>query len=357
MRRKTIQVVLIAFLLLGAGSPIFGGEKITLKNRATLSVEYDDNVYKAGNGIEADFLGRAYYDFNLNLFPTFNNIFLINYKGGLKKYFKIKQQDTLVNLFRLGYTNTSIKSSFFGVDGSWKIRNIRKGDEDYNKLVLEGFAGREFGKGIIGQFRGGYTRFDFKTYNYYDYWFHRYGFLLQKHFGTSFNFAVQYFFQEKLFPFNAYRNLGSETEDVFLAEIDEKRHDILHEPALYLQYSKWLLVEFSYLMQINESNSYGDSYYNHRLSLSLSKMIFKNTNIHLFAVTQFRDSYEKVLIPHSYSIEEDDENYNSLAIKISHKFNKYISVEGGYSRFWTAYSSQDLNFRKNLYSVGVAVNF
>ena len=356
MIRKTISIVLVWLALLAIGPPALA-DKVFVKNRATLSAEYDDNVYKASRDVEGDFLGRLYYDFRLNAYPTVNNLILLNYQGGLKKYASIDSQDTLVNLIKLGYTNASLGNTFLGAETSLKVRNIRSQDEDYTKFITEAYAGRDFGQGITGQIRGGYTRFDFRTYNFYDYWHQRYGFALQKSFGPSFNFAFQYFFQEKHFPFNAFENVGSETGDVFLAEKREKRKDVLHEPAVFLQYSRWLLVDFSYLMQINESNSYGDSYYNHRFSLSLSKTLFKGTNLHLFGITQFRDSYESVLIPHSYSIEEDDENYNSVAAKISQKFTDYLSMEFGYSRYWTSYSSRDLNFVKNLYSLGLAVSF
>jgi hypothetical protein len=304
-----------------------------------------------------DFLARLYYDLRLNLYPNYDNIFLLNYQGGAKKYFEIDDQDTLINLARFGYTNTNLKNTFLGTDAWLKIRKIRSGEEDYNKLIWDVFAGHEFGKGVTGQLRGGYARFDFKTYNYYDYWLQRYGVIVQKSYGTTLNLSVQYFFQEKHFPFAAYENFGTETDEVFLTETNKKRTDVLHEPAVFLQISKWLLVDFVYLFQINQSNSYGDSYYNHRLSLSLSKAILKDTNLHLFGVAQFRDSFEKVLIPHSYSIEEDDENYNSVAAKVTHRFTDWVSLEVGYSRYWTTYSSRDLNFVKNLYSIGAAFNF
>lgn len=362
MKRRTIGIflALLVPLLLRAtvsADTLFADGKVVLGNRATLSFEYDDNVYKSQKNVEDDGLARLYYDLKLNFYPNVENILLVNYQGGAKKYFQIEEQDTLVNLFRLGYTNRSLENSFLGTDASFKMRNIRSGEEDFNKLIAELYAGHEFEKGIVAQIRGGYTLFDFQTYDYYDYWLHRYGLIVQKSFGTSFNFAVHFFFQEKHFPFNAYNNLESKTDDVFLSLSNRKRRDILFEPALFIQFYKWLLFDFSYTMQINQSNSYGDSYYNHRLSVGLSKTIFKNTNLHLFGVAQFRDSNEKVLIPHSYSIEEDDENYNTVAAKLSHRFTDYVSLEVGYSRYWTAYSTRDINFVKNLYSVGVAFNF
>jgi hypothetical protein len=332
-------------------------DKVSLSNRTSLSAEYDDNVFKASDDVEGDFLGRLFNDFRFHAYPTANNALLLNHQFGIKKYIEIDQQDTLINLARLGYTNTSIDNSFLGVEASLKVRNIRSGEEDYNKAIIEGFAGHEFGAGVTGQVRGGYTRFDFRSYNFYDYWLQRYGFVLQKTYGPQLIFGVHYFFQEKHFPFNAFENFGSESGGVFLIEKGERRLDVLHEPAVFLQASYWLLADFSYLLQINQSNSYGDSYYNHRFTLGLSKAIAKKTHLHLIGVAQLRDSSESVLIPHSYSIEEDDENYNSVALKITHRFTDVISMDVGYSRYWTSYSSRELNFVKNLYSIGVSASF
>lgn len=353
---KIIGIVVLIFFMAQAGVAV-ADDGLFLKNRATLSFEYDDNVYKSNRDEEGDFLGRLYYDFRLNYFPTVNNQLSCNYQGGVKKYIETIDQDTLVNQIKLGYTNFSIDKSYLGTESTLKIRNIRSAQEDYNKFIGDLFAGHEFGKGINGEIRGGYTRFDFKSYNYYDYWLQRYGFNLQKSFTAKYLFAVQYFLQDKHFPFYAYTNVGSETGDVFLGETDEKRRDTLHEPALMFRFSGWLLLDFSYLLQINQSNSYGDSYYNHRFTLGMSKAVMKNTHLHLLAIAQFRDSSEEVLIPHSYSIEEDDENYNSVRAKVSQRITDYLFAEVGYSRYWTTYSSRDLNFVKNLYSIGLAVNF
>ena len=355
--RRCMLLLIVVVAVFATGPPGWAQGKVAFKNRAIIYSEYDDNVYKSPEDPEGDFLGRLYYDMRLHLYPNRDNTIALNYQGGAKKYIEFDDQDTLVNLIRLSYTNTDIRNTFLGVEGSMKFRNIRSGEEDYNKLITEAYAGYHFGQETVLQVRGGYTRFDFASYNFYDYWLQRYGILLQKGFGPSYSFGFNYFFQEKNFPFPAFVNAGTESGAVFLKEGDRNRRDVLHEPSVYFRMVRWLLVDVSYLLQINQSNSYGDSYYNHRFSLGLAKNLFKNTNVHVIGVAQIRDSYQEVLIPHSYSIEEDDENYNSVRAKVSHKFTDWFSLEVGYSRYWTTYSSRDLNFIKNNYSIGAGFTF
>ena len=79
MIRKTLVILLLMLSLSGLWDPCFA-QKVYLKNRASLSADYDDNVYKASRDQEGDFLGRLYYDFKLNYFPTTNNLLSFNYQ-------------------------------------------------------------------------------------------------------------------------------------------------------------------------------------------------------------------------------------------------------------------------------------
>ena len=150
---------------------------------------------------------------------------------------------------------------------------------------------------------------------------------------------------------------GPEGTEGFLFLSSKKRIDNLHELTMRVQYNRWLVAKVSYTFQINDSNSYGDSYYNHRLMVALSKGIFQRTNLHLLGIFQFRDSSDPVLNPHSYDVEEDDENLNSVTFKISQGILDWLALELKYSRYWYEYSSWRFDFQKNLYSLGIGFKF
>lgn len=357
-----LRVTLVVFSLVGLTAGSVWAE-VNLSNLASVSFEYDDNVYLAGRDLTSDGLGRIFCDFGVHWAPTPAHLLYGAYEFGGKLYINESEQDTAINQLQLGYTNYSISSVYIGGLASGKLRNVRDGQEDYFKLITEAFAGKRFGSSFNAEINAEYSQFDFRNFNYYDYWTQAYGMQLRYDHERIWTLGTGYQFSRKTFPFNALQNVGPEEGNVLLLESDERRLDTLHEVHLFGRYQTILfdrvpfLLNGSYLLQINDSNSYGDSYINHRFMLGLSQDLFEGTNLHILGIFQLRDSSEKVLIPHSYSIEEDDENYNQVQVRITHGFTNYLRAFVGYSRYWTIYEHDELNFVKNLYALGLTVSF
>ncbi|MDP8224867.1 MAG: hypothetical protein P9L99_16020 [Candidatus Lernaella stagnicola] len=344
---------------LGAGAAWAGD--VDLKNRASLSAEYDDNVYKANRDLTADFLGRLFYDFGLNWRITPNNIWLTNYQLGGKLYAQETEEDTIINQLQLGYTNYSIRTVQMGVQGSAKLRNIRSAEEDYLKFIGRAFVGKRFIDSIYAGIHAQYSEFDFRGSDYYDYWTQLYGAEFRYDFKRTFSVGAGYNYERKTYPFNALRNIGE--ENILLVERDDKRKDNLNEVRASVRYQTAFferlpfMTTLTYTYQNNASNSYGDAYDNHRVTVGLSQYVLEDTSVHFVGTFQFRDSKEKVLIPHSYSIEEDDENYNQIQARLTHSFTEYFSLYGSYQRFWSNFDHDRLSFVRNLYALGITFRF
>jgi hypothetical protein len=357
---RNISLLLVAvFALAHFACPLTlnADQAVKWENQAVILAEYDDNVYKVVNDIAGDFLARIFFDSKLTLPTKYDGNVTMGYTLGAKVFAQETAQDTLINQFLLRAVNRSWATSYLGGDGRVKFRNIRDGDEDYNKLNLNAFAGHYFAQGVSGEAQVGYTRFDFKTYDFYDYWMQHFGFQVKKAFSRDFRFGVYYTFEDKHFPFNAYENVATTGGNVFLKETGERRNDTLQEIGVFFTGTRYVLCNFRYSLQINNSNSYGDGYYNHRLRLTLSKSLTEKTNAHLLAIANFRDSYEEVLIPRSFSIEEDDENYNQVLVKLNRQLSDNVWLETRYGRLWSQYSVRRFKFNKNTYSLGLSINF
>lgn len=337
--------------------------EMRLSHLASLSLEVDDNVYQANRNPVTDVLGRLFYDFSFNWFPTTSNLFLAEYQLGGRMYSSEHDKDALINKLQLGYTNYSIPTVYFGLSTTGKLRNIRDGREDYLKLIGEAFAGKRFGQSVNAELRAAYSEFDFHEFDYYDYVKQSYGAQLRYDYLRSFSVGAGYRFEQKAYPFDAFENVGAEGGNVLLVAGDDNRVDSLHEISTFGRYQTLLfernafLINLSYTYQFNESNSYGDSYNNHRVIFGLSQDLVAGTNLHLLGIFQMRDGREKVSIPHSYSIEDDDENFNQVHVRLTHNFNEYLRLQASYSRFWSQYEHERLNFVKNLYALGLAVSF
>ncbi len=336
---------------------LHAGQSLKWENQAVVLAEYDDNVYKVVNDIEGDFLARVFFDSKLTLPSDGPNGVTFGYTLGAKKFASEISQDTIINQFLVRAVNRSLAKTYFGGEGRLKFRNIQDGDEDYNRLDLDGFAGHYFAPGVSGEAHAGYTRFDFKTYDFYDYWTQRFGLQMKKAFSAQLLLGFYYTFEDKHFPFNAYENVATSGGSVFLKETDEQRNDTLQEIGMFITSAHWILCNFRYTLQINNSNSFGDGYYNHRMRLTLSKSLTENINAHLLAIANIRDSYEEVLIPRSFSIEEDDENYNQILVKLNRQLSENVWLEARYGRLWSQYSVRRFRFNKNTYSFGLSVNF
>ncbi|MCB1152274.1 hypothetical protein KDL45_01400 [bacterium] len=359
MMRRLILVGLLGAVIALAGPTGVRAEGVAVRstNHAALRAEYDDNVKKLVRDPDADFLARVFFDTNWDIFLNPTNVFTAAYTLGAKKYAEIDDEDTLINQLMLRYYNADIGNTYLGGDANFKLRNVRDEQEDYNKLILRAFAGHDFNAGVNAEANASYTRFDFATSDFYDYWTQGFGVQLRKTFSHRLATGASYAMEDKNYPVLAFEQIPGADGQLFLQRKDELRQDLLTELGMFVTSNYYLLVNFAYTLQINNSNSYGDTYYNHRLRLGLSKALTDDLNVHLFAVANFRDSYEEVLIPHSYSVEEDDENNNQLIAKLNRRITGDWWFELRYARYWSTYSNRQFNFTKNIYSVGVSTSF
>ncbi|MBZ0271038.1 hypothetical protein K8I61_03310 [bacterium] len=360
MRRspaRTVAAFAVASLVLGFLTAPAAAESPALRATATVLAEYDDNVRKVVNDREADFLARVFLDARLGLGLSDNNRVAASYALGAKKFLELDDEDTLINQLGIRLTNTSLGATYLGGEAIGKLRNVRDGQEDYNKLIGRAFVGHHFAPDVTGEIFAGYSRFDFRTYDFYDYWTQSVGAQTVKRFSRDIHLGLHYTLEDKHYPFFAYESFRSSTGDVFLREGDDLRQDTLHEVGFFLTSPRFILVTFGYDFQINDSNSYGDIYYNHRLRLTLSRSLTDDLNAHVFAIANFRDSYQEVLIPHSFSVEEDDENFNQAIAKLNYRIAEHLWLEARYGRFWSLYSVRQFNYTKNTYALGLTAGF
>jgi hypothetical protein len=348
-------------VLLAAGPATAGPGTVELSHRASVSIEYDDNVYKTHRDLVADGLGRLFYDFGLNWYITPNNLWQTNYQLGGKAYFQETDKDALINQLQLGFTNSSVPMLQLGVDAAAKLRNTLDSEEDYLKYQGRAFAGVRPVEAFYLELHAAYDEFDLRQSTLYDYWNQQYGLEMRCDYQRIFSIGVNYDFNRKTYYYNANRNIGGGAP--ILEPTTYRRADNLHEAGLSFSYQTTLfeslpfLATAAYLYQYNDSNSYGNSFDNHRLLLSLSQYVHQDTSVHLLGTVQIRNGKEKVLLAPNYAVEETDDNYNQLAVRLNHDFTDNIGIFGGYHRYWSSYPDDQFNFEKNLYTVGAKFSF
>jgi len=363
IRRCTRWLVAALLLAAALGPPPARAGETDVSNRVAVSLEYDDNVYNTHRLPKGDELGRLFYDFGLNWYMTPNNLWLTNYDLGGRLYFHEDPEDALINQLMLGYTNYSIPTVQFGATLTGKLRNIRSAEEDYLKTIARAFAGVR----IVDMFYVGahaeYSQFNFRAFRGYDYWTERAGGEARYDWGRAFSVGLGYDYEQKTFPYyRALKNIGTATNAV-LIESAAARVDDLNEASLQLRYQHTFLEElpflgtFSYMYQNFDSNSYGDTYGNHLISLGLSQYATPNLSLHFLGVFQVLGAHQKLVIPFNYAVEEGDENFSQLEARVNYEFVEHLSVYAAFRRYWTTYPNDPFNFVKDLYAIGFSASF
>ena len=354
MKPRRFAAAAVLFCLILPGTVL---AQVQLANSVSLSADYDDNVFNAADHPEDDFLLRLFYSLDLDYPANKANLLYFRYRLGAKKYLNLISEDALINLGQFGYEYRGFTRQSVGAEVEAKLRNTRSTNDDYYKLIATGHWSYNFPMNFLLRLQGVYSQFDYRRYHYFDYWSQQYSLDLRKYFGYEFSAGFDYALQNKQYPTKAYTNIGSKNTGQILALSTRNRVDNEHDLTALAEYSGWLLAKFSYTFQINDSNSYGESYYNHRLVLALSKGIFKRTNVHLLGILQFAKSRDRVLLPHVFQIEEEDEDLSSVAFKVSQGILDWLSIEAQYSRYWDQLGYGRPVFQKDLYSLGVSMKF
>jgi hypothetical protein len=349
-------LAILAALVVVSAAPAAADDRVTLAHLLAATVDYDSNVFDSVNRPEHDFLARLFYDFRFDFAPKPAHALTLGAQVGAKKYFAFARQDTLVTLVRVGYAFRGLPATVLGVDVEGKMRWVRDGDEDYGKAIASAYAQHSFEQRFRLRADGEAAWFDVRRYDYFDYWYQRYGLALGKGFGEVVDLELHYAFRHQGFPIPAYTNLGTR-DAVLLRESGRRRADNLHEVGADLMVTKWLLARAGYAFQVNASNSYGDSYYNHKVTVALSKAILDPLSMHALFILQVRDAVDPVLIPATLQVEETDESLSQITGKLAYRVTEWVSLEGKYSRFWSQYVGEDLDFVKDQVSVGATFRF
>ena len=256
----------------------------------------------------------------------------------------------------LGYAYRGLPDTLLGADVEGKLRNVRDSRQDFWKAVGDLYAERWFAHQFRGRVQAETAWFDARRYAYLNYWYQRYGLALGKGFGSAVSLELHYNFENKLFPIHAYTNLGTR-KAALLQESGRRRVDDLHEVGLEVAVTRWVLASAAYAFQVDRSNSYGDSYTNHKLTVAVSKTIVDPLALHVLFILQIRKAVDPVLIPTTLQTEETDENLSQLTGKLTYRIKDWVSLELKYSRYWSQYLGEDVNFVKDQVSLGSTFQF
>jgi hypothetical protein len=140
-----------------------------------------------------------------------------------------------------------------------------------------------------------------------------------------------------------------------------ERADLNHSLAAEAVYTGRRIYSARYELQINDSNSFGESLVRQRFKLGLTTELFRDlyltgeatvlVHIYLDPLVVIRDEQALTYV----SI--DEENRNSLSLHLSRPVARHWSLEGRYAIYSNEFTNQELTFRRQTVYLGAVYRF
>ncbi len=331
-----MRVWVIIGLLLAGWVRVAGGVEASGNLRLQAGPEVDTNVrrvYQSQAGeIVSDTLARVILegDFRLSM-PAQRLEF--GYHGGFKIFKEEESENFVVSRLRGAYRWQFASRWALGLRAGLQDTVLRVHDRDYRLSDAELFVGCRLLSWLDARIFAGGRHFLFKPDSYRDYE------LKFSHAGPELGLALLAFGAKPLSVSMQYR-LGArffdQTARDFIAGTvavsARDRIDLRHTAGLRLR-SRFrlfdelgVLVDLSYQLAYNDSNSHGSSAHWHRLQLVTSLQLPWEITLHLMGALQFNAYPDGMFVEGDLYDPDADENENSLVLRLKVPLGKRLGV-------------------------------
>jgi len=326
-----------------------------LETSAQLSLEFDDNVFKTFTQEKDDGLTRVLLRSELRQNLAKGGLHFDLQAGG-KAYFLHPEQDAFIGSWESEFVFHPKPEVTIGLDnevkGQVESAATDSLDIDINETFvldrLHGFVAHPFILQTQQTLFGEFQYFEFFGELNIDSFEGAIGDRIERNLSRTTVAQVGYRLGVTKFP-----NLSG-------------RNDLTNELSLGLRYTGNWLGSLGYAFEDNSSSISAFDSTAHRINLMLSyaleqKGLFSSATLQLIANLLIRH-YPSVFIADAEGqrqlfSEAENNNFNTLVMKISKRLSPHFSLEAKYSRFSNDFSDQETGFRRDLISLGLRGNF
>lgn len=335
MRPLPTLTLLAATLL---APPSFG--EVSGEARASASTGIDTNARRdydtSLNGL--DVVGNLQVDLGGRL-RTARTQTLLNYSAGARKFARLSTEDIFVQAAALDASALVTQSATFGLLGLAKDR--RGASRDYTDLqafgVIEFFPDDRMEVRV----RGGAHRFLYRPN-------------IQFSFGAAEAGGTAMWRFDKRHAVFVFGEFGDRT---YLMDADpppgeqrssSRRLDRVLGAGLGYEYRGPVRVRADYSFFEQNSNSFGQSSSRHRLSALFAARLFFKLNLVSQAALQITDFPDGILLSPEIVLLEDEENSNSLSVKLVRALTDKLDAELRYAVYYYRLSGNDLSYLRQV---------
>jgi len=373
--RPVVSCILL-FLLTPGAAGAGGLSETSGRLRLQLGHEYDTNAQRICTSPLAkdtspppppDGVTRLIAEGALD-YTTGRHNLMLNFLGGVKLFSNQTNEDLMA--VKLAGVYALKASNNWSLGGRLTARDttLRYHDRDYTVVRAELFQQNRLLSWIsLEVFLGG-RYFLFKPDKYAFYGERNFSHAgpvggLRLHLGAGSAVRTVFFYNlgVRFFDDNAKSLDGENTKD-----LEEDRLDLRHTGGVRVKHpvrywgARRLILELSYLLSFNDSNSAGSSALWHRLRLVVSLQLPLDITLHVMGTLQFTDYPDGIYFDELVYEPEADENENSLVVRIGYPLWKGLSLvlQGAIYRNDFQESADDLGrFKRETIMLGLAYDY
>lgn len=361
--RTAVAVVLLASLL-SAGSA--AGQGLNGRARVQVGQEYDTNSWRTYSPDEPDLLARIVLEGAL-LYGTGPHRLSLSYHGGFKAFYHQTAENLVATRLDAGYRWRASKRWLLGARFNLHDTSMDVHDRDYLLTRGELFSRVGISRWLELEFFVGGRYFLFKPDHYMDYTLKLThagplaGIRLYLRANRDVTAILQYSVDGRFYDSRAQMLKAGA-----IIAADMNRIDIRHSGSISvrqrIRYAQGLnlIIEVSYALSVNDTNSYGSAADWHRLSLLFSAQLPFDFTLHLMGRLQFSGYLDGIFIEGNLYDPDADENENSLVARLSYLLWGDLSVFIHAAVYRNDFQSRELDlpsFRRETVMLGVAYDF
>jgi hypothetical protein len=132
------------------------------------------------------------------------------------------------------------------------------------------------------------------------------------------------------------------------------RVDLFHAAAAVVTYTSERLLSARYELQLNDSNSYGQSLLRHRVEVGLTTETWADIFLTAKVVVHVNRSLDSILLSGDIGtfLTIEDESRNGLILHLTRELTPAWTIEARVAFYANAFAESDVDYRRNTFYLG-----
>ena len=314
-------LVMLCFIHVDFSYPQASDGKWLLKNRVQTGIDYDTNIKESRNGKLADGLVKFIWDSQAK---HYNKTYLakLQYHGGFQYYLHTPAEHKMTHDLSGAFVYQFSKRLRLGTRLWARLKYFNRHDWHYFLNTSELFLSFNIlpVQATVGYEKEGLT---YLNYNRYNFSAHHFYLLFSKRLGSYFSANLKTGYRS----FSYHRlAVSPESRQEKLISLNKNQHDDNPYASIQLSFQKGIFGSLEYQLQRNLSNSYGFSFLQHKVTLSLIRSLPKGFMVRIFGSLQHKQYDEDLGRAFVTELDTEREISNFLILDCSREISSSLSV-------------------------------